>query len=139
MIDADEAERLVTNAAMRGQQWLSASGELDGDGVRSGFEAVVDAIDERYVAYTGNAARENRDRVAFQKHQVDQQEARDIARIQELISRLRSQRKMRTIRANEGRIVKARERAAERRARLEKRTELSHDSSLICAGVIRVT
>jgi len=139
LIDADEAERLVTNATMRGKPWLGASGELHGDQVRSGFEETMDAADKRYSAYMENAARENRDRVAFQKHQVDQQESRDVARIQELIARLRAQRKMRTIKANEGRIVKARERAAERRARLDKRTELSHESSLVCAGVIRIT
>ena len=139
MIDADEAERLVTHAAMRGKPWLDVTGEIDGDLVRSCFEEVMDTLERRYAAYTDNSARENRDRVAFQKHQVDQHEARDIARIEDLIARLRAQNKMRTIRANEGRIVKARERAAERRARLDKRTELQHDSSLVCAGVIRIT
>ena len=139
MIDADEAERLVTHAAMRGKPWLDVTGEIDGDLVRSCFEEVMDTLERRYAAYTDNSARENRDRVAFQKHQVDQHEARVIARIEDLIARLRAQNKMRTIRANEGRIVKARERAAERRARLDKRTELQHDSSLVCAGVIRIT
>ena len=138
MIDIEEAERMVTTAAMQGHQWLAASGELPGKMVRSCFEQITDTLDGRYLEYMENAARENRDRVEFQKHQVDQQQARDIVRIQELIQRLKAQGKTRTVKANEGRIAKARERAAERLARLDKRMDLSHESSLICAGVILI-
>jgi superfamily II DNA or RNA helicase len=137
-IDPAEAERMVTTAAMQGREWLAASGELDGEVVRMGFENAIDTLDLRYRDYMENAARENRDRVAFQKHQVDQQEERDLARIQDMIGRMRAAGKTRTIRANEGRIKKARERATERRARLDRRMDLRHESTLVCAGVIRI-
>ena len=139
IVEEDDAERLVTHAAMKGTTWFGVTGEIEGIRVRQCFEDAIDTLELRYAAYTESAARENRDRVAFQKHQVDQHEIRDIARIQNLIERLRALGKMRTIRANEGRIIKARERAAEQRARLDKRKILKHDSSLVCAGVIRIT
>ena len=46
--------------------------------------------------------------------------------------------KTRTIKANEGRITKMRERMAERRARLQGRKDLRHESALVCAGVLLV-
>jgi hypothetical protein len=137
-LDADSAERLVTVAAMRGQPWPAATGQLDGAAVGDAFELVTDALDRRYEAFTANAGRENRDRVAFQLDQIDRQETREIQRLQELIHRLRVQNKTRTIKANEGRLSKVRERAAERRARLQKRRDLSHESALVCAGVVLV-
>jgi hypothetical protein len=137
-LEADDAERLVSAAAMQGQPWPAAQGQLDGDAVGDGFESVMDRLELRYLDYTAGAQRENRDRVSFQFEQVDRQETREIQRLQELIMRLRMQNKMRTIRANEGRIAKVRERAAERRARLQGRKELRHESTLVCAGVAKV-
>jgi superfamily II DNA or RNA helicase len=137
-LENDDAERLVTAAAMQGQPWPAAPGQLDGDVVNDGFESIMDGLDRRYLEFTAAAGRENRDRVSFQLEQVDRQETRDIQRLQELIMRLRFQNKTRTIRANEGRIVKVRERAAERRARLQGRKELRHESALVCAGVALV-
>ena len=137
-LSADDAERLVTVAAMQGQPWPAARGQLDGNAVGDCFEAVTDVLDRRYQEFTESAGRENRDRVSFQLDQVDRQEAREIQRLQQIIWRLRVQNKMRTIKANEGRVSKVRERAAERRARLQNRRELTHDSMLVCAGVVLV-
>lgn len=134
----EEAERLVSIAALRGRPWPGAAGRLDGDAVGDCFDALVDAMDMQYETFTSAAQRENRDRVRFQLDQVDRHEAREVRRLQELIARLRLQNKMRTLKANEGRIVKARERAAERRARLEGRMELRHASQMVCAGVLLV-
>ncbi|MBC5782658.1 DEAD/DEAH box helicase family protein [Ramlibacter sp. USB13] len=132
----DDAERLVTGAVLTGKPWAEAPGKLPGDAVGDGFEAVMDRLEARYVEYTARAGRENRDRVAFQMDQIDRQERREIERLEGLIALLRGQGKLRTIKANVGRIVKVRERAVERRARLQLRRELRHDSALVCAGVV---
>lgn len=136
-IDPEDAERLVTAAAMHGQPWPSAVGLLHGEVVGDEFESVMDGLDCRYEEFTAAASRESRDRISFQLDQVDRQEKRDVQRIQELVARLRMQNKMRTIPANEGRIAKVRERADQRRATLT-RSELRHHSTLVCAGVARV-
>jgi hypothetical protein len=137
-ISSDDAERLVTVAAMQGQPWPAARGQLDGCAVGDAFESLMDELDRRYREFTESAGRENRDRVAFQLDQVDRQETREVQRLEEMISRLRSQNKLRTVKANEGRLAKVRERAAERRARLQNRRELRHESMLVCAGVVQV-
>lgn len=137
-LDPDSSERLVTVAAMRGHPWPAATGQLDGAAVGDAFDLVTEALDRRYEAFTANAGRENRDRIAFQLDQIDRQEAREIQRLQELIHRLRVQGKTRTIKANEGRLSKVRERAEERRARMRKRRDLAHESTLVCAGVVLV-
>jgi superfamily II DNA or RNA helicase len=134
----EDAERVVTVAALGGLPWLEAPGQLSGDTVGDCFEAAMDRIEARYSEHTDRAGRENRDRVSFQLDQVDRQEAREIQRLQELIARLRQQGKLRTIKANEGRIAKVRERAAERRARLQLRRDLRHESALVCAGVVLI-
>lgn len=137
-LDADVAERLVSTAVMQGRPWLAASNVLDGATVGNEFEAVADEMERRYAAFAASAERENRDRVRFQIQQVERHEAREVQRLQELIARLRLERKTRTIRANEGRIARAREVASERIARLRARSDLSHMQSLVCAGVVRV-
>ena len=137
-LSSDDAERLVTVAAMQGQPWPAARGQINGGAVGDGFVSITDVLDRRYQEFTESAGRENRDRVSFQLDQVDRQEAREIQRLQEVIWRLRIQNKVRTIKANEGRLSKVRERAAERRARLQNRRELTHDSMLVCAGVVLV-
>jgi hypothetical protein len=134
----DDAERLVTGAVLNGKPWTEAPGQLPGDTVGDGFEAVMDRLETRYTEYTARAGRENRDRVAFQLDQIERQERREIEQLEELVARLRGQGKLRTIKANEGRIAKVRERAAERRARLQLRKELRHDSALVCAGVVMI-
>ena len=136
VMPAEDAERLVTTAAMQGHPWPGAAGALDGNAVGDCFDAVMDALDRRYEAFAANAARENRDRIAFQLDQVDRLEQRETRRLQELIARLRLHNRTRTIKANEGRIAKVRDRANERRARLLGRRELRHESSLVCAGVV---
>lgn len=137
-VSPDDAERLVTLAAMAGRPWPEAQGRLDGDLVGASFDAVMDRLEGRYVDYAAQAGRENRDRVAFQLDQVSRNEAREVQRLQGIVDRLRLAGKTRTIRANEGRIAKVRERAAERRARLASRQELRHEAALVCAGVILV-
>lgn len=134
----EESERLVTYAALSGQPWPGAPGRLDGAVVGSAFESVMDSLEQRYTSTMATAERENRDRVAFQLDQVDRNESREISRLQELIQLLRIRRKTRTIKANEGRVRRARERAEESRVRLKARQDLRHESGLVCAGVIWV-
>lgn len=136
-LSSEDAEHLVTVAALNGQPW-SAAVALEGDAVGDRFETVIERIESRYADYAARAGRENRDRVAFQLNQIDRQETREIQRLQQLIASLRQQGKLRTIKANEGRIGKIRERAAERRSRLQARTDLRHESALVCAGVVLI-
>ena len=98
----------------------------------------MDRLDQRYKGYVARAERENRDRVSFQFDQVDRQETREVQRLEDLIWRLKFEDKTRTVKANEGRLAKVKERASERRSRLKGRQELRHESSLVCAGVARV-
>jgi hypothetical protein len=137
-LDPDDAERLVTLSAMSGRPWPEAHGRLEGDAVGDAFDALMDRLEARYLEFSAQAGRENRDRVAFQLDQVARNEAREVQRLQGIVDRLRLAGKTRTIRANEGRIAKVRERAAERRARLASRQELRHEAALVCAGVILV-
>jgi superfamily II DNA or RNA helicase len=138
IVEGEVSERLVSSAAMYGQPWREAVGYLNGAKVGKGFEDVVNRLDLRYKDYVARAERENRDRVSFQFHQVDRQEARDVQRLEELIWRLNFDNKIRTIKANEGRLQKVKDRAAENRSRLKGRQDLLHESVLVCAGVVRV-
>ena len=137
-LDAESAERLISAASMKGLSWINASGQLDGDSVGDCFELVIKLLEGRYDEYTSAAERENRDRVSFQLEQIDRQESREASRLQDLIMSLLMRNKTRTIKANEGRITKMRERMAERRARLQGRKDLRHESALVCAGVLLV-
>lgn len=135
---ADDAERLVTTASLKGEDWIDASGELDGAQLAALFADAVDSLDHRYREYVHRAETENRDRIGFQLELVERHARTTIEALQQQIAELRASRRTRTIRANEGRIRKARERAEDRSARLRARLNLTHESRLAAGGVIEV-
>jgi hypothetical protein len=102
------------------------------------FAEAVDALDSRYDGFVQGAEIENRDRINFQIQLLDRHEQTGIRALQELIAQLRFGRKMRTIKANEGRIRKLRERTADRRAALTSKLKITHERRLAAGGVIQV-
>jgi len=137
-VSPDQAELLVTTAALKGDDWLHAGGELDGEELRDLLLDAVEELDSRYQEYVKIADIENRDRVNFQLQMLDRHEREQIERLQAQIAQLRFSGKTRTIRANEGRIRKTRERAEDRRNRLRSKLGLTHEHRLAAGGVIDV-
>jgi hypothetical protein len=134
----EEAELLITTAALKGSDWIQARGVLDGERVHDLFGEAVDVLESRYSSFVTNAEIENRDRINFQIQVLDRHERNTVEALQSLIAQLRQQGKKKTIRANEGRIRKARERAEDRRARLRARLLMKHEYRLVAGGVIEV-
>lgn len=135
-LDPESAERLVMTAVLRGQPWPDAPSVLDGAAVGDAFDQISDELEYRCQVHAEAAGRDNRDRIRFQLAQLDRQVNRDIASIRDVLERQRARGQTGIVAANEGRIRKIQERAAERRVRLESRAELRHDNALVCAGVI---
>lgn len=134
----DEAELLITTATLKGNDWIQARGVLDGEEIRDLFVDAVEVLESRYSSFVASAGIENRDRINFQIQVLDRHERSTVEALQSLIAQLRLQGKTKTIRANEGRIRKARERAEDRRARLRARLEMKHEHRLAAGGVIEV-
>lgn len=134
----DVAEQLVTTAVLKGGDWLHASGALDGDELRSQLLDGVHDLDSRYAEFVTTTEIENRDRVNFQIQLLDRHERERVESLQQQIVQLRLARKMRTIRATEGRVQKVRERSEERRTRLRSKLGIKHDHRLAAGGVIEV-
>jgi hypothetical protein len=138
MLPVDDAERLVTLAALAAAEWINAPGELEGDAVAATFTDIVESIDGRYVQFVESARRENRDRVRFQLEQLARHQATKEAELQARIRTLHAEQKLRLVPALEGQIRRLHERTQNRRVQLESKQELRHYSRLACGGVIDV-
>jgi hypothetical protein len=137
-LSPDDAEWLVTTGAMRGRDWINASGELDSGNVEDGFDVAVDSLENRYGEYVRSAERENRDRIRFQVETLEKHESSGITDLEMRIRDLRLSGRLRIIPALEGKIRKLRERTAQKKAELNARSDLRHEQRLACGGVIRV-
>lgn len=137
-LSPDQAELLVTSAALKGDDWLHAGGELDGEELQDLLLDAVDELDSRFHEFVKVADIENRDRVNFQLQMLDRHEREQIESLRRQIEQLRFTGKTRTIKANEGRIRKTRERSEDRRNRLSSKLGLTHEHRLAAGGVIEV-
>jgi len=134
----DDAERLVTTGAMKGREWVNAPGNHQANSIENAYFNLIDSLESRYHQFVTNAERENRDRVRFQMETIDKHERSGVTELQQRISRLRQEGRLRIIPALEGRIRKLRERSTQKKAGLQVKAELRHEQRMVCAGVVWV-
>jgi hypothetical protein len=137
-IDVDKAELLVNTVIHLGQDWLSASNELDGSLVEELFTQCIEILEEKYQSYIGSMQRENHDRLEFQRINILTQFERKEKEWTQRISQMRFEKKEKGARLWEGKLKKNRLRANEILTSIEKSATPSHDKILVNSGVIKV-
>ena len=137
-LDADNAEWLVTRAAMHGTDGIDAGAGIEYDTVAWAVEQLMLRSFEEYDSFAGRIAAENSDRVRLQKAAVRKHLQRQMESLQRVRASLEEKGRTRLIPATEGRMNRLSARMAQRLAELESAGDTRHERSDVCLGLINV-
>ena len=134
----EEAERLVTNAARQGKDWLSAPSVVDLDMAVGLIEECMDESESKYEKYIRQLWHENNDRADIQEKSLRHHQDRQLEKLEGLLSKQQSEGKEAIARMTQGRIDALKGRMEQKLLEINRRRELRHHKQEICIGLIRV-
>jgi superfamily II DNA or RNA helicase len=141
-LSEEMAELLVNTSALKGADWHSAKKELDTEEVADLFDIARIGLDEAYEQFRQAMIRANTDRVRMMVASLEKELKTKTVRIQERIDGYRQSgeaKKIKMIRAEEGKKSKLRVRLTDRIKEIQLREKLKVDKKSIAAGVIKVS
>lgn len=137
-LDAEEAELLVNNAALHGDNWLAASNALNYEQVQDAYDDCSQQIAKQFRDARRAMRDENADRINLMIQLVKKRCEQEVSRLEEQILRLHSEGKDRMIKPTRGRINKIYERTDQRVAELDLKKKLEAQNNYVVAGVVNV-
>lgn len=141
-LDPETAELLVNTSALKGMDWHAAKNELDTEDAADLYDDARVALDEAYEEYRQAMMRANTDRVRMMVASLEKELKTKTARIQERIDGYRQSgevKKIKMVRAEEGKKSKLRTRLTDRIKEIQLREKLDIRRKQIAGGVIKVT
>lgn len=135
----EDAERLVTTAAVMGEDWLGASKQLDLERASELADQCLANSEVRYNQYIMQLENENNDRADIQNSALNrhlESQLRNLLTVKE--DHLRAGRDS-LAKATEGKMQALKNRIEMKKIEINKRRSLQHRSDELCVGVIRVT
>ena len=137
-ISDELAERLVSTAVANGSDWPAVRGQLDYASALEHYESLVDVMDDEFQEYARQMEMQNSDQVDYLVRVLLERKESQVKRNNEIIERLKSEGKLRTIKAREGSIRKLEETLDLKIAQYEKQRTISTNQRNVIAGVIHV-
>ena len=139
LLGEDDAERLATTCAMRGEPWLEAKNVCDLSYVHKvANECLFGNLEARFNRYIEDQMAQNEDRADVQERNLNRHVSRQKETILGIIERLRMTGRTGLIPANEGRLRALEERYEQRRRTINSRRNVSCRPEDICLAVIRI-
>lgn len=137
-LSTDLAELLVTSAAKKGVDWLSAANELNIDQLIPLVESCMDLIEEQYDQYITRVENENDDRADLQENALRIHMARQQERFNEIIRRHEEKGNFQMIAPTKGLMNKMETRIKSKIRLIEERRNIKHFRKDICLGIIQL-
>lgn len=137
-LDSDPAEQVINSAAMLGQDWSGAHATMNGELIEERYSQCVDELDVRYAEFVETLRRESADRIALQLHNLQAHLDRESAKLEELIWRLRDQKKFKGVMLQENKLKKLRQRVTEQMEYVKSAESPRHEGVTVTNGVILV-
>lgn len=136
----DESWDLVTRSRLDGRDWLSSESDLKplAPEIEKNLLECEDQLQDDFEQIAVQKENENSDLVDFQINTAKRHMERQAGRIEEVIERLRSQNKLKTIPAHKGRINKLKERFEIQNESLQRKMDFKRSSEEVTMGVIEV-
>jgi len=134
----EEAEKLINITSVSGRNMVGGAGQLDLPQSVDWLEHLRNELDREGYEYHELAAIQNNDFINQQIVSFEEFINSKIKEIEAVIKKLRDEKKLRVIPANEGRIRKNRELLKIKKDQLTAQRHFSFDPRDICMGVIRV-
>lgn len=135
----DEAEQLVNQAALQGQDWFAASNLICSEQTADAYEECRSYLASRYADTKTAMENENNDRINLQIKLLEKRCIDDINKIKARIEYLRLSNKEKTIPMEKGKIKKISERHSSQLKLLKARKNLKTESHPVISGVIKVS
>ena len=137
-LDAEQAEQLVNQAALGGDDWTAARNQLEPDSVIDAFDECRGQIADQFYDVRQAMRDENDDRINLQIKLVRDRCERDVLRLRDQMVKHREAGHERAIKLKKGQINKRYTLRDQRIAELRLKQQLEADNQFVTAGVIRV-
>ena len=139
-MELDESWDLVTRSRLDGQDWLSSESDLKplSSEINENLIECEGLLQDDFEQIAIQKESENSDLVDFQITTAKRHMERQVGKIEEVIDRLRSQNKMRTIPAHQGRIDKLKDRFNIQNEGLQRKMDFKRSSEEVVMGVLEV-
>jgi superfamily II DNA or RNA helicase len=137
-LSADHAELIVTAAAKKGVDWLSAINEVNVDQLLPLAESCMDIIENKYDQYISQVENENNDRADLQENALKIHMARQRERLNETIRSHQEKGNFQMIAPTKGLLDKMEARIKSKIRLIEERRDIKHYRKDVCLGLVRV-
>jgi hypothetical protein len=138
VLTEEEAERLVTNAARQGKDWLSAPSVVNLERAVDLIKECMEESESKYYKYIKQLGHENNDRADIQEKSLRHHQSRQLEKLEALKSRQISEGKEAIARMTQGRIDALKGRMEQKLLVINRGRELRHHNQEICIGLINV-
>jgi hypothetical protein len=138
LLSGEDSERLISQGAVKGEDFLAAANVLDLDLVKQRVEDCLTALEQDFTIYRRQSEGENKDRVSFQLESARRAFERQLTIKEGIREKHRARGRGSLVKATEGQINKLRERFRMREEELRRKERLSSRYEEICMGVLRV-
>ena len=142
VLDEILAERLVNAAAMQGEDWIKAQGNLDHKKVASLYDDCLRGLECRYENFTNDIQRENNDRINLMINTLERHRQAQVTKIEQRIFEHQSSanvKRQNLIKAEEGKLKKLNRKIDEKILILNSKQEIQSAESVVSGGVILVS
>ena len=139
LIDGDMAELLVNTAALKGADWLSASGDVDLELVASLQDMCRAELEESFYEFRDSYQREDADRIEQMIRGLEVHLDRKRSNINNRINTINltnDQKRMRILPALRGQLTKEETKVEQKIAELKLKGKLKSDDKLVSSGLI---
>lgn len=139
-LDNEEAEKLITQATLYGDDWIEARNIIDLTKAAKDIEDCMVVADKKYEDFIKQLENENEDRAEIQAKSLSLHKDRQLKKLQEVkyMHELYGEKRRGLVKATEGKIVALQERINIKLAEINKRREIRHFNKEICLGIIKV-
>jgi len=134
----DEAEKLVTTAALHGHDWLEAANLVDCAEAAKIAERLLSYSDDRYASHVRQKEAENNDRADLQEKTLDQHLGNQLNTLEVIRSTHLQNNRLSLTKATEAKMNTLKEKVKQRKLQIKGRRELKSRKDEMCIGLIEV-
>jgi len=138
-LDTEDAEYLVTTAAMKGTDWLEARYTVELSRAAELTNQCLLNAEKQYDAYVKQLVNENNDRADLQERTLERHLANQLEKLEAVKNGHLEHGRDSLVKATEARIAALRERVKRKLSAINERRELRNRKDDVCVGIIRVT
>jgi len=139
LLSEEDAERLITSAAIHGKDWLEARNVIDLQNVlRLANDQCLQVSDQRYEEFITDLQNQNQDRADLQEKTLNLHLQNQISKLEEVRDRHLRAGRPSLVKATEGRILALQNRFERKKIEISRRRNIIADKNEICVGTIKV-